>query len=131
MFDVITQTAAHLDSADIWAGRSSVMEPGEQARLVGKAWERLPQKPNRQVTFHVVDAAGARHEFTLGPHVPSLSDADIDLIHRLWLDAVGETGVERLRHKEIVTVALDRLEEEMRGAGRAAALDRLRRLQRK
>src|SRR5205807_6496593 len=27
IFDVIAQTAAHLDAADIWAGRSSVMSP--------------------------------------------------------------------------------------------------------
>src|SRR6266496_650284 len=48
VFDAIAQTAAHLDSADIWAGRSSVMDPEEQARLIGEAWERLPKKPNRQ-----------------------------------------------------------------------------------
>ena len=28
VFDAIAQTAAHLDSADIWAGRSSVMDAG-------------------------------------------------------------------------------------------------------
>ena len=51
VFDAIAQTAAHLDSADIWAGRSSVMEPADQAKHIGDAWERLPKKPNRQVTI--------------------------------------------------------------------------------
>ena len=32
VFDAIAQTAAHLDSADIWAGRSSVMAPADQAK---------------------------------------------------------------------------------------------------
>jgi hypothetical protein len=63
VFDAIAQTAAHLDSADIWAGRSSVMAPDDQAKQIGDAWERLPKKPNRQVTFHVVDPNGG----SIGP----------------------------------------------------------------
>jgi hypothetical protein len=126
VFDAIAQTAAHLDSADIWAGRSSVMEPEEQAKHIGEAWERLPKKPNRQVTFHVVDPSGALDEFTLGAHVPKLADADVDLIHALWLDATQEGGVEDLHHKEIVTVALARLAEELKGAQRQATLERIR-----
>ena len=42
VFDAIAQTTAQLDSADIWAGRSSVMEPETQAKYIGEAWERLP-----------------------------------------------------------------------------------------
>ena len=63
VFDAIAQTAAHLDSADIWAGRSSVMAADEQAKQIGEAWERLPKKPNRQVTIHVVDPAGTVERF--------------------------------------------------------------------
>jgi hypothetical protein len=128
VFDVIAQTAAHLDSADIWAGRSSVMEPAEQAKHVGEAWERLPKKPNRQVTLHVVDPNGTSSEFNLGAHVPNLAPADVDLIHTLWLDATKAGGVADLHHKEVVTVALARLAEEMKGTGRAAALERMRAL---
>jgi hypothetical protein len=128
VFDAIAQTAASLDSADIWAGRSSVMEPEAQAKQIGEAWERLPKKPNRQVTFHVVDPDGTLADFNLGAHVPKLADADIDLIHTLWLDATNEGGVDDLHHREIVTVALARLAEEMKGAGREDVLDRIRRL---
>jgi len=131
VFDAIAQTALHLDSADIWAGRSSVMAPAEQSRLFGEAWERLPRRPNRQVAFHIVDGNGVLHEFTLGAHVPQLAEADVDLIHMLWLDATKEAGIESLHHKEIVTVALARLAEDMRGPARAATLERLRRLQRR
>src|SRR5207344_3014152 len=49
VFDAIVQTAAHLDSADIWACRSSVMEPDDQAKFIGDAWERLATRPNRPV----------------------------------------------------------------------------------
>ena len=34
-FDAIAQTAAHLDSADIWSGRSSVMTAEEQSKRIG------------------------------------------------------------------------------------------------
>jgi hypothetical protein len=80
------------------------------------------------VTFHVVDANGGSSEYNLGAHVPKLADADIDLIHALWLDATKEVGVEGLHHKEIVTVALARLAEEMRGTQRGEAMKRIRRL---
>src|SRR4029079_18908326 len=83
VFDAIAQTSAHLDSADIWAGRSSVMEPDAQAKRVGEAWERLLRKQNRVVCFHVVDSDGTVHDFNLGAHVPTLTDADIDTIHTL------------------------------------------------
>ena len=128
VFDAIAQTAAHLDSADIWAGRSSVIEPEDQARYMGDAWERLSKKPNRQVCFRVADSDGTIHDFNLGAHVPSLTDADVDMIHALWLDATNRGGIEDLHHKEVVTVALARLAEEMRGAERVETLERMRSL---
>src|SRR5476649_2354058 len=128
VFDAIAQTAAHLDVADIWACRSSVMATEEQARYVGDAWERLPKKPSRRVTIHVVESNGAVDDFTLGAHAPTLANADIDLIHNLWMDATKNGGVEDLHHREIVTVALARLAEELRGPERPATLERIGRM---
>ncbi|PYS88687.1 MAG: APC family permease [Acidobacteria bacterium] len=128
IFDVIAQTAAHLDAADIWAGRSSVMQPEEQAKRMGEAWERLANKPKRQVAFHVVAPDGTVQEFYLGAHAPRLTDEDVDLIHKLWLEVTHEHGMEDFHHREIVTVALARLAAEMRGAGRTEMLARLRAL---
>jgi amino acid transporter len=125
VFDAIAQTAAHLDSADIWAGRSSVMAPDEQAKHIGDAWERLPKKPSRQVTIHVVDPNGTVDDFTLGAHAPTLATGDVDLIHTLWLDATKRGGVEDLHHREIVTVALARLADELKGPARQQTLDEM------
>jgi hypothetical protein len=127
VYDAIVQTAAQLDSADIWAGRSSVMEPVEQAKQIGEAWERLPKKPSHQVTIHIVDPAGPVEDFSLGAHAPRLADADIDLIHTLWLDVSKRGGVEDLHHHEIVTVAVARLADDLRGADRGKALEEVRR----
>lgn len=131
VFEAIAHTAAQLDSAEIIAGRSSVMTPEEQAQRLGEAWEALPHKPKHQVCFHVVEPGGRAEEFYLGAHAPRLADEDVDLIHRLWLDATHERGMEDVHHREIVTVALARLAEEMKGGGRGTSLDRLRAVMRR
>src|SRR5258708_16535978 len=42
VFQAIVHTAVQLDSAAIIAGRSSVMDPVDQAKRLGQAWENLP-----------------------------------------------------------------------------------------
>jgi amino acid transporter len=128
VYDAIAQTAAQLDSADIWAGRSSVVATIEQAKQIGDAWERLAKKPSRQVTIHIVDPSGTVDDFLLGAHAPTLADADIDLIHTLWLDISTRGGVEDLHHREIVTAALARLAEELKGPSRQETMERVGRL---
>ena len=128
VFDAIAQTAAHLDSADIWSGRSSVMTAEEQAKRIGEAWERLPNKPKRQVCFHVVEPDNQIDDFDIGAHAPKLADEDVNLIHKLWLDVTQERGLDDLHHKEIVTTALANLEEQVNSKGRQAILDRMRAL---
>ena len=59
--------------------------------------------------------------------MPKLADADVDLIHTLWLDASKERRRRRSASKEIVTVALARLAEEMKGPARRETLERMRR----
>ena len=128
IFEAIAHTAAHLDSADIWAGRSSVMTPEEQAKRVGEAWESLPNRPKRQVSFHIVEPDGHVEDFSLGAHAPKLADDDVELIHRLWLDVTKESGLDDLHHREIVSVALARLAEEMKGKERKEMIERMRAL---
>ena len=131
VFDAIARTAAQLDSAEIVAGRSSVMTPEEQARKVGAAWESLPHRPRRQVCFRVVEPDGSAKGFYLGAHAPNLNEDDVNLIHRLWLDVTRERGSEDAHHKEIVAVALARLEEALKGKERRGVLEQLERLMRR
>jgi amino acid transporter len=127
-FEAIAHTAAQLDASEIIAGRSSVMSPAEQAKRLGEAWEALPHKPKRQLCFRIVDSAGITHEFYLGAHAPQLADDDVETIHKLWLDVTREKDGEHACHKEIVTVALARLEEDLKGNERKSALRHLRKL---
>jgi amino acid transporter len=126
VFDAIAQAAAQLDSAAIIAGLSSVMTADEQARRMGEAWERLARKPPRAVSFRVIHPEGRIEEFTLGAHPPRLTETEIDLIHELWLDLTRDDRLRGLHHRDVVALALRRLQRDLREAERPSVLDELR-----
>ena len=64
--------------------------------------------------------------YLLGPHAPTLTSDDLDLIHKLWLEAVAEVGIE-VHHRDVVRVALEKLRREMEGHKRRESLDLIRR----
>ena len=113
IFQAIVQTAARLDSREIIAGRSSVMAPVQQAKLMGQAWERLPNRPKHQVCFRVIDPDGKMHDFYLGAHEPGLTPEQVDFIHQLWLELSRDSGSDEIHHRDIVTLALNRLGREL------------------
>jgi amino acid transporter len=122
IFQAIVMTAAQLGSADIIAGRSSVLTPEAQAKLLGEAWERLSSKPQQRVRFHVIGPNDEIRDFYLGAHAPELSDEEIDFIHKLWLDVSHEKGLDNIRHKHIVIAALVHLADELHSDQRARVL---------
>ncbi|MFY9572907.1 MAG: APC family permease, partial [Blastocatellia bacterium] len=115
VFDAVAQTALRLDSAVLVAGLSSKMTAQEQARELGRAWERLPEKPRRQVTFKVIEPNGVEHVFYLGAHPPHLTEEDVNLIHKLWVQVSSIPSRRKVHHRDVVRVALDRLERDLRG----------------
>lgn len=125
VFAAIAHTAAQLDCSEIIAGRSSVMSPEEQAKRLGEAWEAVPHKPKHQVTFRIVEPYGETLDFFLGAHAPRLADDDIATIHKLWLDVTGEKSSQNVRHKEIVSVAIKRLEQALKGSERSKVIQEI------
>jgi len=115
VFDAVAQTALRLDSAAVVAGLSSKMTVQEQARELGRAWERLPEKPRRQVAFKVIEPGGVEHVVHLGAHAPHLTEEDINLIHKLWIQVSNVPSRRKVHHRDVVRVALDRLERDLRG----------------
>ncbi|HEX5734766.1 MAG TPA: APC family permease [Blastocatellia bacterium] len=115
IFDAVAQAALRLDSAEIVAGLSSKMNAQEQARHMGRAWERLPENPRRQVKFTVVEPGNIEHIVYLGAHAPNLTEADLKLIHELWLEVSNIPSRRRVHHRDVVRVALNRLKRDMRG----------------
>ena len=118
IFDAIAQTAQRLDSSEIIFGPSSKMTPQEQARELGRSWERLQEKPRRQVAFKVIDLDGKEHVIVhLGAHAPHLTEDDVNLVHKIWLRVSNVPSRRRVHHRDVVRVALNRLERDLRAQG--------------
>ena len=108
-------TAQQLDSARIVTNPPPHVSAEQQALDIGKAWELLPE-PRRGFTLEVIPQGDGRPRmFVLGPHPPRLWPNDIALLHRLWQEISNRPNIgSRLHHRDVVSVALRRLEEELR-----------------
>ncbi len=109
----ILQTAALLQCARIVTGLSPSLTPAEQGRLIGAAWEELA-KPRPSLSLEVVmPDVNQSMFFNLGPHPPRLWPEDVDLTHRLWLDLITRGTGDELRHRDVISVALNRLKRDL------------------
>jgi amino acid transporter len=109
----IVEVAQRLKSNLIVMGLSAKMTPSQQAKAFGDAWERLPA-PRPQLSLEILDEnTGKQMFFNLGPHPPRLWPEDTELLHKLWLDLTGRGIGYKLHHRDVVRVALRRLESEM------------------
>jgi hypothetical protein len=114
VWSAIVQTANSLESSTIVAGLSTKMTAQQQGFNLGRAWEAMPE-PKRQVIFQVIKPDLEVETFRLGPHLPDMKAEDVAEVHRMWLWATRDKGIDphKLHHCDIVTVALARLAEEM------------------
>jgi hypothetical protein len=125
VFDALAQAAVQLRSGMLVIGESEIMAAERQAILLGEAWDRAPHDIELSTRLVVLAKGGAVKRFSLGAHAPDLSSADVDRIHRLWLEAVKVVGPE-IHHRDVVTAALTGLEHELHGSARDQAVARLR-----
>jgi amino acid transporter len=125
VFDAIAQTAVRLSSSQIVLGDSAKFSAAEQARLLGQSWERIKGSDQLRTRLLAYKLSGEIQNYQLGPHSPTLTLEDLDLIHKLWLDAVGAVGLE-VHHRDVVRSALEELERELKGGGRSRALARIK-----
>jgi len=115
IYDAVVQTTFQLDSAEIVAGTSAKLTMQEQARELGRSWEKLGQMPRRRVLLKIIAPEGEEHVVELGAHAPPLTDEDIALVHKLWLQISNIPSRRRVHHRDVVRVALNRLERDMKG----------------
>jgi nucleotide-binding universal stress UspA family protein len=114
----IVEVAQRLKSNLVVMGLSAKMTPSEQAKAFGDAWERLPA-PRPQLSLEILDeSTGKRVFFNLGPHPPRLWPEDMELLHKLWLEIADRGLGHKLHHRDVVRVALRRLERSL-GSERA------------
>src|SRR5207302_8247193 len=91
IFQAIVLTAAQLNSAEIIAGRSSVMNPEQQAKRLGEAWEAIANKPREQIRFRVIGGKDQIKDFYVRAHSLELSAEEIKLIHEICRWVTRET----------------------------------------
>ncbi|HKW97235.1 MAG TPA: APC family permease [Bryobacteraceae bacterium] len=110
----IMETAQRLKSSLVVMGLSGKMTPDEQAKAFGNAWEHLPP-PRPQLSLQIFDPErGVKKYFNLGPHPPRLWPQDVELLHELWLELSERGPGPKLHHRDVVRVALKRMEAELR-----------------
>jgi amino acid transporter len=112
-YEAVVQTAARLRSGRIVMGLSPKFTPAEQGAEVGKYWEQLPE-PRPSISLELVlENQKDTVFFNLGPHPPRLWPGDVELVHRLWLELSGKGIGSKLHHRDVVSVALRRMNEEL------------------
>jgi amino acid transporter len=111
----MVQIAQRLQSSRVVTGLSPLFagNPAEQGKTVGEAWEQL-EAPRPTISLEIVLPDPSQSIFfNLGPHPPRLWPEDIDLVHRLWLELSSRENGARLHHRDVIGVALSRLERQL------------------
>jgi len=111
-YEAVVQTAARLRSSRIVMGLSPKLTPSEQGAMVGSYWEQLPE-PRPSLSLEIVlENQKDVVFFNLGPHPPRLWPEDVALAHKLWLELSGMGPGSRLHHRDVIGVALRRMNAE-------------------
>jgi amino acid transporter len=123
-WDALLRAAQNLSASEVVLGASPTSPVTEEARLAGLSWERLAE-PRPQLTLSICFPTGQEHVFYLGPHAPHLTQTEIDLLHRIWLDLSGQLAPREVHHHDIVHFALGEIERDLHDAGRKRVIDGL------
>ncbi|MBV9295702.1 MAG: APC family permease [Acidobacteriaceae bacterium] len=124
-FEAVVQTANQLKVSRLVTGVSPRMSSDELARRIGLAWEKLSE-PRHPFSLEIISHGRPSTFVNLGPHPPRLWPEDVNKVHDLWLklssnDALGS----KLHHRDVVKVALRRLEQTLSGEQRDEVLQEL------
>jgi hypothetical protein len=119
----MVQTAAKLKASRLVTGVSARMDSEELARRIGLAWEKLPE-PRHPFSLEIISPGRPSVYVNLGPHPPRLWPEDLDRAHDLWL-RMQESFGSRVHHRDVVGVALRRLENDLSGDRREEVLSDL------
>ncbi|MDX2151110.1 MAG: APC family permease [Bryobacteraceae bacterium] len=112
-FTAMVQTAANLRASRLVTGVSLKMASEELARRIGRAWEALPE-PRHPFSLEIISPDRPSMFVNLGPHPPRLWPEDVDRLHDLWLRlSEREDMGSRLHHRDVVGVALRRMQRDL------------------
>ncbi|MGH9630533.1 MAG: amino acid permease, partial [Bryobacteraceae bacterium] len=130
-YDAMVQTAANLKASRLVTGVSEKMASEELARRIGLAWEKLPE-PRHAFSLEIISQDRPSMYVNLGPHPPRLWPEDLDRLHELWLKLSSDEQLgAKLHHRDVVGLALRRLEEDLTSGEREKVMEELGRELRK
>ena len=125
VFEGVIAVALKLRSSEVYVAESGTLSANDQARLLGEAWERAEKGEDRKLRLVICHPSGRTDAFHLGAHPPALSPNDLDLIHRVWLDASKAVGP-HVHHHDVVRAALKQMEQKLTGPDRESTLEAIR-----
>jgi amino acid transporter len=128
-FDAMVQTASKLKASRLVTGVSAKMDSDELARRIGLAWEKMPE-PRHPFSLEIITPERPSVYVNLGPHPPRLWPEDLDRAHELWLKLTDQFG-SRVHHRDVIGVALRRLQKDLDSDRKADVLTDLERELRK
>jgi hypothetical protein len=112
-YEALVQTAAKLKASRLVTGVSASMDANQLALRIGRAWEHLPE-PRHPFSLEALAPGRPSVFVNLGPHPPRLWPDDVERLHDLWLRLGERLGCE-LHHRDVVSLALRRLEHDISG----------------
>jgi len=125
-FAAMIQAANQLKASRLVTGVSAQMASEELARRIGLAWEALPE-PRHPLSLEVIRPDRQSTFVNLGPHPPRLWPEDLDRLHDIWLKLTDKEGLgHKLHHRDVIGVALRRMELEMDSEDKAEILAQIR-----
>src|SRR5450631_503242 len=126
-FDAMADTASRLRASRLVTGVSTHMASDELARQIGRAWEKLPE-PRHSFSLEVISPDRPSTFVNLGPHPPRLWPEDVDLLHDIWLKlSESEQLGARLHHRDVVGIALRRLQKDLDQPDRSGVVEEVQR----
>ena len=125
VFDAVVSAVVRLGSSEVYVGESASLSAADQARLLGEAWEHAEKPEGRDVRLVIHHNSGRTDVYHMGAHPPDLTSGDLELIHRLWLDAVKAVGP-HVHHHDVVRSALMQMEQQLGSPQREEALAAIR-----
>ncbi len=121
----MVQAATTLRASRLVIGMSRRISVDELARRIGLSWEQLPE-PHHIFTLEIIIPRRSPFHVSIGPHRPRLWPVDLELIHQIWLELSesDKSGLE-IHHRDIVALAVQRLDKELRTGRRKEIIDAL------
>jgi magnesium transporter len=123
--EAIVATVIRLKSSEVYVGESATLSAADQAQLMGEAWEAAEKTESLAVRLVIYHNSGRTDAYHLGAHPPALGAGDLELIHRIWLDAVKAVGPQ-VHHHDVVRAALTQMEKQLTDQQRDEALAAIR-----